>query len=121
MQLSDEQLKGVDKLLERFDMLFSAGTRGFKQTHLTEYITETVGNPIEKKPYPLPMVKMDWVCDEIECLLKVGIIRHSMSPWCSAVIVVDKKQIPGQPKEFRLVVDYRALNLVTKLQRYQLP
>ena len=44
-----------------------------------------------------------------------------MSPWCSPVIVVDKKQIPGQPKEFRLVVDYRALNLVTKLQRYQLP
>ena len=50
MQLSDEQVKGVDKLLEKFDTLFSAGTRGFKQTHLTEYIIETVGNPIEKKP-----------------------------------------------------------------------
>ena len=45
MQLSDEQLKGVDKLLEKFDMLFSASTRGFKQTHLTEYIIKTVGNP----------------------------------------------------------------------------
>ena len=44
-----------------------------------------------------------------------------MSPWCSPVIVVDKKQIPGQLKEFRLVVDYRALNLGTKLQRYHLP
>ena len=74
MQLSDEQLKGVDKLLEKFDMLFSAGTRGFKQTHLTEYIIETVGNPIEKKPYPLPMVKMNWVHNEVECLLKAGII-----------------------------------------------
>ena len=121
MQLSDEQLKGVDKLLEKFDTLFSAGTRGFKQTHLTEYIIETVGNPIEKKPYPLPMVKMNWVHDEVDHLLKAGIIQHSMSPWCSPVIVVDKKQIPGQPKEFRLVVDYRALNLVMKLQRYQLP
>ena len=121
MQVSDEQLKGVDKLLEKFDTLFSAGTRGFKQTHLTEYIIETVGNPIEKKPYPLPMMKMNWVCYEVEHLLKAGIIQHSMSLWCSPVIVVDKKQIPGQPKEFRLVVDYRALNLVTKLQRYQLP
>ena len=34
--------------------------------------------------------------------------------------MVNKKQVPGQPKEFRLVVDYRALNSMTKLQRYQL-
>ena len=88
---------------------------------MTEYVIETVGNPIEKKPYLLPMVKMDWVRDEVERLLNAGIIRHSVSPWCSPVIVVDKKQIPGQQKEFRLVVDYRALNSVTKLQRYQLP
>ena len=86
MQLGDEQLEGVDKLLEKFETLFSAGTRGFKQTHLTEYIIEIV-----------------------------------VSTWCSPVIVVDKKQIPGQPKKFRLVLDYRALNSVTRLQRYQLP
>ena len=67
------------------------------------------------------MVKMNWVHDEVECLLKAGIIQHSISLWCSPVIVVDKKQVPGQPKEFRLVVDYRALNSVTKLHRYQLP
>ena len=121
MKLSDEQNNGVDKLMEKFSTLFSAGTRGFKQMHLTEYMIETMENPIEKKPYPLPMVKMDWVHDEVECLLNAGIICHSVSPWCSPVIVVDKKQIPGQLKEFRLVVDYRALNSVTKLQRYQLP
>ena len=73
MQLSDEELKGVDKLLGKFDMLFSADNRGFKQTHLTEYIIETVGNPIGKKPYPLPMVKMNWVHNEVEHLLKAGI------------------------------------------------
>ena len=79
MQLNDEQLKGIDNLLGKFETLFSAGTRGFKQTHLTEYIIETIGNPIEKKPYPLPMVKMNWVCDEVEQLLKAGIIHHSVS------------------------------------------
>ena len=83
MQLNDEQLMGVHKLLGKFETLFSAGTRGFKQTHLTEYIIETIGNPIEKKSYPLPMVRMNWVCDEVECLLKASIIHHSMSPWCS--------------------------------------
>ena len=59
MQLNDEQLKGVNKLLGKFEMLFSASTRGFKQNHLREYIIETIGNPIEKKPYPLSMVKMN--------------------------------------------------------------
>ena len=89
--------------------------------HLTEYIIEDCRKSCEKKPYPLPMVKMNWVRDEVERLLSVGIVRHSVSPWCSPVIVVEKKQIPGQQKEFRLVVDYRALNSVIKLQRYQLP
>ena len=121
MQLNVEQSTRVENLLSKFDTLFSTGTRGFKQTHLTEYIIETIGNPVEKKPYPLPMVKMNWVHDEIERLLNAGIVHHSVSPWCSPVIVVEKKQIPGQQKEFRLVVDYRALNLVTKLQWYQLP
>ena len=121
MQLNVEQSDHVENLLSKFDTLFSTGTRGFKQTHLTEYIIETIGSPVEKKPYPLPMVKMNWVRDEVECLLNAGIVHHSVSPWCSPVIVVEKKQIPGQQKEFRLVVDYRALNLVTKLQWYQLP
>ena len=35
MQLNDEQLTGVDKLLGKFETLFSAGTKVFKQTHLT--------------------------------------------------------------------------------------
>ena len=48
MQLDEKQNKGVDLLLEKFDMLFSAGTQGFKQTDLTEYVIETVGSPIEK-------------------------------------------------------------------------
>ena len=98
MQLSDEQNNGVDELMKKFSTLFSAGTRGFKQTHLAEYVIKTVGSPIEKKTYPLPMVKMDWVCDKVEHLLNAGIIHHSVSPWCSPVIVVDKKQIPGQPR-----------------------
>ena len=122
MQLNDEQLKGVDKLFGKFETLFSAGTRGFKQTHLTEYIIETHQEPHREKALSITYGKDELgVHNEVECPLKAGIICHSMSLWCSPVIVVDKEQIPGQPKEFRLVVDYRALNSVTKLQRYQLP
>ena len=61
-------------------------------------LSKPSGSPVEKKLYPLPMVKMDWVHNEVERLLKASIIRHSVSPWCSPVIVIDKKQIPGQQK-----------------------
>ena len=37
MQLNVEQSNCVENLLSKFDTLFSMGTRGFKQTHLTEY------------------------------------------------------------------------------------
>ena len=60
MQLNVEQADHIENLLSKFDTLFSMGTRGFKQTHLTEYIIETMGSPVEKKPYHLPMVKMNW-------------------------------------------------------------
>ena len=47
------RLTTIENLLSKFSTLFSMGTRGFKQTHLTEYIIETMGSPVEKKPYPL--------------------------------------------------------------------
>ena len=52
MQLDEEQSKGVDLLLEKFNTLFSAGTQGFKQTHLTEYVIETVGIPLKRNVIP---------------------------------------------------------------------
>ena len=120
-EVTKDQQDRLQQLIRSFPALFSAGEKGVKQTDYSLYTIDTVGNPIDKKPYPLPISKRAWVEDEIERLHKAGIIRHSVSPWCSPIIVVDKKQIPGAPKEYRLVVDYRALNGVTKLKRFQLP
>ena len=121
VEVTGDQQDRLQKLIRSFPTLFSAGEKGVKQTDYSLYTIDTVGNPIDKKPYPLPISKRAWVEDEIERLHKAGIIRHSVSPWCSPIIVVDKKQIPGAPKEYRLVVDYRALNGVTILKRFQLP
>ena len=43
MKLNVEQADRIENLLSKFGTLFSTGTRGFKQTHLTEYIIKTVG------------------------------------------------------------------------------
>lgn len=49
-------------------------------------------------------------------LLKEGIIEESSSPWASAYVLAKKKN-----GEFRLCIDFRKLNAVTKKVVYPLP
>eukprot|EP00959_Pyramimonas_sp_CCMP1952_P199948 4182294-Pyramimonas_sp.AAC.1 len=51
-------------------------------------------------------------------LLHKGYIRPSSSPFGAPILMVPK---PGQPGKLRMVVDYRALNLLTQADRYPLP
>ena len=49
-------------------------------------------------------------------LLKLGLIRPSNSEWASPIVVVKK-----QNGDFRLCIDYRGLNKVTKRDLFLLP
>jgi len=55
---------------------------------------------------------------QVEKMLKQGVI--SDSPWSAPAILVPKITLDGKPK-FRLCVDFRALNAVTKFNPYPLP
>ena len=65
--------------------------------------------PVSQKPYPIAMKHYQWVKDEIEKLLAAKVIHTSHSSWSAPIIVVPK----GDGGK-HLVIDYRALNKVTK-------
>ena len=50
------------------------------------------------------------------CMLKQGLIQPSASPWSFPVVVVKKKN-----GKFRLCVNYKPLNDITKKDNYPLP
>ena len=64
--------------------------------------------PICQKP--LPLKHYSWVQKEIKTLEHVGVIKKSISPWASPIIVVSKKSAPGEPPRCRMCVDFRKIN-----------
>ena len=79
----------------------------------------TGDNPsIWQKPYTLPLKQYTQVQQEIETLEHAGVIKKSIIPWASLIVVVPKKSAPGEPPRWRMCVDFRKINeLQPKTQR----
>ena len=79
-------------------------------TSLTSMTIDTgTSDPVSQKPYPIAMKHYQWVKEEIEKLLAAKVICTSCSGWSVPIIVVPK----GDGGKC-LVIDYRALNKVTR-------
>ena len=73
-------------------------------------------DPVSQKPYPIAMKHYEWVKDKIEKLLATKVIHTSHSSWSAPIIVVPK----GNGGK-HLVIDYRALNKVTRKFTWPMP
>ena len=73
-------------------------------------------DPVSQKPYPIAMKHYEWVKDEIKKLLTTKVIHTSCSSWSAPIIVVLK----GDSGK-HLVIDYRALNKVTRNFMWPMP
>ena len=77
-------------------------------------VQETV--PIRQAPYRLSTQKRDFLRKEVTRLQQQGLIRPSISPWASPVVLV-----PKAGGEYRLCIDYRKINKVTVPDAFPLP
>ena len=73
-------------------------------------------NPVSQKPYPIAMKHYEWVKGEIKKLLATKVILTSCSSWSVPITVLPKGD-GGR----HLVIDYRALNKVTRKFTWPMP
>lgn len=72
--------------------------------------------PIKQAARRLPITKRQVVKDEVDKMIKSGVIEPSTSPWASPVVLCTKKD-----GSVRFCIDYRRLNSVTHKDSYHLP
>ena len=58
----------------------------------------------------LALKHYNWVQQEIVALECAGVIRKSITPWASPIVIVSKKSAPGEPPHRRMCIDFRKLN-----------
>lgn len=81
-----------------------------------EIILEPNTRPIKQRYYPVSPFKQKFIDDEVEEMLKLGVIERSSSPWSSPVCLARKKD-----GSFRFCIDFRQVNKYTKKDAYPLP
>ena len=107
----------LDALLREYESQFSKDEMSIGTTPWTKMTIDTgKSDPILQKPYLITMKNCQWVKEEIEKLLKAKVIHSSWSSWSAPIIVLPK----GDGRK-RLVIDYRALNKVTRKFTWPMP
>ena len=116
-QLDSTTQQQLDFLLRTFKDQFAKDKTTIGTTPLTQMsIDMGDSDPISQKPYPITMKHYQWVKEEIDKLLEAGVIRNSHSSWLAPIIVMLKGDAGKH-----LVIDYRALNKVTRKFVWPMP
>ena len=116
-QLEPTIQQQVDFLLKTFKDQLAKDETTIGITPLTQMsIDMGDSDPVSQKPYPVAMKHYQWVKEEIDKLLEAGVIRNSHSSSSAPIIVVPK----GDGGK-RLIIDYRALNKVTRKSVWPMP
>ena len=108
---------GIEQLLQQFQDCFREELTGLPPSRNFEHTIDTGdANPININAYPLSPVHLQEQSRQIATLLEQGLIEESSSPWGFPILFAKK---PGG--KWRMCVDFRALNAVTKKNGYPLP
>ncbi|CEG84874.1 Putative Retrotransposon protein (Fragment) [Rhizopus microsporus] len=116
--LPQEMRRKLRALLSRYEHIFDWNNDTIGHTELIKHkiIIDKDAMPIRHRPYRISPIEANYLKKELDKYCKLGIITPSNSPWAAPIILVKKKN-----GEYRMVVDYRKMNAITKKDAYPLP
>ena len=115
--MTTEQRDSLSQLLEKYRSVFSFPGEPLGQCSLYLHQIDTNGSkPVHSQPYATSDKQREDIRRHVEEMLRDGVVRPSKSPWASSPHLV-----PKADGTTRMVVDYRALNKVTKRDSYPMP
>ena len=107
----------LNTLLKEYESQFAKDEMSIRTTPITSMMIDTGNsNPVSQKPYPITMKHYQWIKDKIEKLLTAKVIHSSRTSWSAPSIIMPK----GDGGKC-LVIDYRALNQVTRKFTWPIP
>ena len=112
-QLSGVQKEELDKFIE--DEILSQ-KEALGCTSLVSHKIKCNAEPIKKRYFPVSPAIQEIMNEELEKMLKLGVVEPSQSPWSSRVLLAPKSD-GGK----RFCIDFRDLNRVSEKDAYPLP
>lgn len=120
--LNDEERCNLINLCSEFsDVFYVEGEQLTFTNQIKHSINTTDEIPVYSKTYRYPYFHREEVKNQVQSMLRQGIIRPSTSAWSAPIWVVPKKPDSSGKVKWRLVVDFRKLNEKTVEDKYPIP
>jgi hypothetical protein len=115
--LNESQNLAVEELILKNAEAFASSKNDLGYTDIIQHQVNT-GNalPVKQNPRRIPLSIRQEVNDELQRMMDNEIIRPSISPWSSQIVVVRKRDNP-----IRLCIDFRRVNELTVKDSFTLP
>ena len=115
-ELSTAVQNDLELLLQEYELQFTKDGTSIGTTPLTSMTIDTgTSDPVSQKPYPIAMKHYQWVKDEIEKLLTASHLHQPLQ------LVSSHHSSTKRQWRKTLVIDYRALNKVTRKFTWPMP
>ena len=115
--LDDEQIEKFKEFIVCRTKAFADPSKPVERAKLGKHFIKLQDEmPFKEAVRRVPIFKREIMDEEIRKLAEQGLIEKSVSPWSSALVLVQKKD-----KSWRLCVDYRKLNSRTIKDAYPIP
>src|SRR6266498_5706512 len=112
-EITDTYPEEIQQILHEYDDIVSKGPHDIGNCTSVEHTIRLINEvPVIRKMEYHTSKKHQWIDEQIEIILKNGVIKESSSPYAYNVIVVEKKDGAGEGMD-RLCINYALLNKIT--------